>query len=285
MKLEGFMYLDIDNPLVAWNAYRGVLVSQKLVQQSVGNPLVPALSMTVANFFMNRDWERLEFENELEMERERNFPKKVSRLTGLFVFDEPESALAVADDESWGGAKGHIQDDNLTDIEISAAPNYTRLDANWISWMLKVRSEGNLDWRSGILPYWAGDVCPHFSQPIWEGLLDGTVTIWGTELRHRAYASLKKRSPSTVCLLELSRIAASLSSDLGHISALVTRENGQQLMSFHIDMQDSNDKTFLDRLGKYINENPTLVNFNDLAVGGEKMRLPEFVSYSYVFGS
>jgi hypothetical protein len=129
MKNEGFMYLDIDNPLVAWNVYRGVLISQALVQQGLKDSPVTALSMTAAKMFMDRDWQRLDFESALEDVRKIEYPDLPSRLNCLFVFDEPESALTAATDEGWGG---HIAHENLTDVGISAAPNFARVDANWI---------------------------------------------------------------------------------------------------------------------------------------------------------
>lgn len=282
MNFEGFMYLDVDNPLIAWNVYRGVLISQRLVQQSMTDVFVPALSMTAAKMFMERNWPRLDFEHELEIIRARDFPSEVSRLRCLFVFDEPESALAAATDESWGG---HINEEYLTDVGISAAPNCTRVDANWISWMLQVRQNDECDWKIGVRPYWMGQVCPHFSQPIWEVLLDGSVTIWGTGLRQRAYEVTKQRSPSALSLLELSRLAAGLGSDLGHVSALVTTEKEKLLLSFHIDMRDADNTVYTDQLGAYIKANPVNVNFHDLAVGDDKFGLPNFVLYSYVFGS
>lgn len=282
MNFEGFMYLDVDNPLIAWNVYRGVLVSQRLVQQSMTDAFVPALSMTAAKMFMERNWPRLDFEHELEITRARDFPSKVSRLRCLFVFDEPESALAAATNESWGG---HINEEYLTDVGVSAAPNFTRVDANWISWMLQVRQSDEYDWKIGVRPYWTGQMCPHFSQPIWEVLLDGAVTIWGTALRQRAYEVTKQRSPSALSLLELSRLAAGLGSDLGHVSALVTAEDEKQLLSFHIDMRDADNTVYIDQLAAYIKENPINVNFHDLAVGDDKFGRPNFVLYSYVFGS
>lgn len=282
MNFEGFMYLDVENPLVAWNAYRGILVSQKLVQQSTGDTYTQAFSMTAAKIFMDRDWSRLAFEYELEEVRAREFSTCVSRLHCIFVFSDAESALAAARDESWGG---HINEEYLTDVGVSAAPSCTRVDANWVSWMLQAHQRGDVEWRYGIRPYWMGHVCPHFPQPIWEVLLDGSVTIWGTALRQRAYEVTKQRSPASVCLLEQSRLAASLGSDLGHVSAFVTTEKGKQLLSFYIDMRDAHNNAYADRLAAYIAANPDCVNFGDLAIGGDKFGTPNFLLYSYVFGS
>src|SRR5450830_751668 len=136
MDFEGFMYLDIEHPVVAWNAYRGVLLSQSLIAKC--NPSGSFLSMTLARVLIDKDWRRLRFEQILEEHRQSDFPSHTSRLTGLFVFDTPESALAVADNEAWGGKDGHIRDENLTDVGVSAESNRTRLDANWISWMLRL---------------------------------------------------------------------------------------------------------------------------------------------------
>lgn len=276
------MYLDVENPVIAWNVYRGVLVSQQLVQRSMTGNFVQAVSMNVAKMFMERNWSRLDFEYELELTRARDFPLKVSRLCCLFVFDEPESALAAATDESWGG---HINENYLTDVAASSLLNSTRVDANWISWMLKVRQSDEFDWRNGIRPYWDGQVCPNYSNPIWEVLLNGAVTIWGVAIRQQAYEITKQRSTSALSLLEQSRLAAHLGSDLGHASALITVEQEKEILSFHIDMRDADNAVYLNRLEDYIKASPFSVNFHDLAIGGDKFRLPEFIAYSYVFGS
>ncbi|HEK1766742.1 TPA: hypothetical protein SMR47_000630 [Pseudomonas putida] len=283
MNFEGFMYLDIEHPVVAWNTYRGVLLSQSLIAKC--NPSGAFLSMSLARVLIDKDWRRLRFEQILEEFRQRNFPGNTSRLTGLFVFDTPESALAVADNEAWGGKDGHIRDENLTDVGVSAESNRTRLDANWISWMLRLREDGNDLWLTGINHYWSGTPCPHYDFPIWEVLVDGAVTIWGTELRRRAYQLSIDRAPLSASLLEISRIAASVGSDLGHISALVSLEGEHQLVSFFIDMQDAYDSLFLTSVEEYVKANPDQINRRDLAVGGDIFKLPDFIAYTYVIGS
>ena len=279
MTFEGFMYLDVEDPMIAWNAYRGVLVSQKLVQRSMGEAAVPALSMTMARLLMDQDLDRLTFELELEATRVRQFNHHVSRLTGLYVFDSPESALAAAQ-EDWGG---HLTYENLTDVGVSAAPNLSRVDANWISWMLVIRASQSLNWRDGILPYWEGKSCPYHGTPIWEVLVDGAVTLWGTALRDRAYKTTRARSPNALALLEQSRLAARLGSDLGHVCALITREKNVPFMSFHLDMRDATDPAYGFKLADYMKSNPQLVNHRDLAVGGDSFGTPNFLAYSHAF--
>ena len=273
MKFEGFMYLDIEHPVVAWNVYRGVLVTQWLVAEGAEGS--SPLSMTFARLFIEQQWERLKFEQVIEDYRRQYCPDKVSRLTGLFVFEDPESALAAADDEAWGG---HIHTENLTDVGVSAAPNTSRLDANWISWMLNAE-----DWQAGIAPYWAGEPCPHFKTPIWELLIDGAVTIWGTGLRSRAYQRIKEREPGTVSVLEQSRLAAHLGSDLGHVSAFLTMEKHKPLISYFMDFRDATNPAYTDKLNAYIASNPGGVNFIDLAVGGRQFWVPDFAMFSYAF--
>lgn len=283
MDFEGFMYLDIEHPVVAWNAYRGVLLSQSLIEKC--SPTGSFLSMTLARILIDKDWSRLRFEQILEEHRQSDFPTHTSRLTGLFVFDTPESALAVADNEAWGGKDGHIRDENLTDVGVSAKSNRTRLDANWISWMLRLKESDNNLWFAGVHPYWSGTPCPYYDSPIWEVLVDGAVTIWGAELRKRAYQLIISRNPLSASLLEISRVAAGIGSDLGHITALVSAEGEHQLVSFHIDMRDADDRSFLTSLQQYVEANPSQINRRDLKVGEHMFKLPNFIAYTYVVGS
>lgn len=273
MEFEGFMYLDIEHPVVAWNVYRGVLTSQRLVSEGADGS--SPLSMTVARLFIEQHWTRFQFEQALEIYRVLRCPDKVSRLTGLFVFRDAESALAAAEDERWGG---HIHTDYLTDVGVSAAPNATRLDANWISWMLAAENR-----HSGIAPYWAGEPCHYFKTPIWEYLIDGAVTIWGTDLRNRAYTRVKEREPRAVAVLEQSRLAARLGSDLGHVSAFLTVEDSKPLVSFFMDFRDADNPAYTDKLNEYIASKRDSVNFADLAVGGTQFWVPDFAMFSYSF--
>lgn len=283
MEFEGFIYLDVEHPVVAWNVYRGVLLSQSLIAKC--NPVGEFLSMAHAGIAIDRNWERFRFEQVLEDHRRRNFPSKISRLRGLFVFDTPESALAVAEDEAWGRPGTHIRTENLTDVGVSTNSSITRLDANWITWMLKLRYSGNQAWETGIHEYWSGVVCPHYNTPIWEQLVDGAVTIWGAELRKRAYEIVAKQAPLSLSLLEISRIAAGLGSDLGHATARITDEGDHQLLSFHIDMQDAHNEKFLNLLGTYVENNPDKINRRDIAVGEKIFATPNFIAYTYVVGS
>ncbi|HEY1398666.1 hypothetical protein [Roseateles sp.] len=276
-EIEGFLYLDIDDVAVAWNAYRAVLPSTHHAARGDGQ----VLSMNIARLFVEQHAERLQFELELEEVRRQRFPDQVSRLTGMFVFDEAESALAAAAHEGWGG---HVRSANLTDVGIAASAT-TRVDSNWILWMLDLRSTQARSWRSGIDEYWRGARCPHHESPIWELLVHGLVTIWGTDLRRRAYDLVRNRFPDATMLLELSRLAAQFGFNLGHVSARITREPGEPrgLISFQMDMRDASRPEFLSRLYEYTCRPDAVVNHQDLAMRGGGFRVPDFTSKTYSF--
>lgn len=58
--------------------------------------------------------------------------------------------------------------------------------------------------------------------PVWELVVEGQALILGTDLRERAYATVKKTWPQSLAVLELARLAVEVGSDLGAITAMLS---------------------------------------------------------------
>jgi hypothetical protein len=86
---------------------------------------------------------------------------------------------------------------------------------------------------------------------VWELLVDGRAVIYGTDLREQAYQVIRQTWPRSVPLLDVSRIAAEIQADLGLIAPLVHTVGADLRVDFHLNMVDSDDPHFLDRLRAY----------------------------------
>jgi hypothetical protein len=271
MEREGFIYLDIEHPVVAWNTYRGVLKSREQIFAQQGDG---AVSLRLAQIFNSSDCQRLRSELAIDAIRVRDFPRAVSRLSGMFVFDEVESALA-AEQAAWGR---YINADFLTDVGLTYG-TATRVDANWITQMLDAEANLVPGWEQLAVKYWSGEAC--CSKPIWELLVDGTATVWGTRVRSQAYQVIRSRYPKSVGLLEESRIAAHLGFSLGHISSWLVRSGDQAELAFYFDNTWEGDPRYQAAVEQYVRTaQPGSVNVRDLFATPGISRLPDLTSYA-----
>src|SRR5437660_2208840 len=103
MPLQAFAYLDIDNPVVAWGAYRGVLISA----QAAAIPPNCPVSLMFAGMIQHQNIVHLENELLIEAARTSHFPHQISRLAGMYFFTDLEQAKKA---EFWGG---YFRSENL----------------------------------------------------------------------------------------------------------------------------------------------------------------------------
>ncbi|WP_168017000.1 hypothetical protein [Halomonas salinarum] len=252
--------IDIDHPMVAWSAYRGVLVSAQ-----AGNeyPKCP-ISVMLAGMLKHRNSPRLSNELAIERIRQLKYPSKISRLVGMYFFEE-QSAFEAA--REWGN---HFSSKYQAELGLLPGATFSRHDANWITYA-PLDSNGDLKSIDWVDPYWLGEPFPNRA-PVWELIVDGRAAVYGTELRERAYATIKAEFPKCVAILEMGRIAALLGSDLGQISSwLIQASEAELLLQYYTDMRDAQDPQFLEKLRNY--DGPK--NHADLAVGGNKFSVPD----------
>ena len=256
-----FAFIDVENPAVAWASYRGVVVSAN----AEFNPPNCPISMMFAGIIRTQNNNRLHNELLIEKYRQQHFPDCISRLTGMYFFEDPHSASRVY---MWGG---HFSPENLAEVLLFATRPISRHDSNWITFAL-LNANGRIGNEEWIYRYWSGEPFPE-KEPLWEVIAQGRAVICGTELRIRAYNNVYAKFPDAVALLEIGRIAANLGSDLGQMSAWLLRNDDETVtLRFHIDMRDANEPKFLARVQSYSGPR----NTRDLAIGGDHFGLPYF---------
>ncbi len=227
------------------------------------------LSVWHAGYLMNAPHDagiRRRFSRELEIEavRSSQCPDQVSRLSGFYAFEDADTARHAV--EKWDGA---FRDEHLVEIELDASARVSRYDAEWISLFLRSRES------SWIAKYLSGQPT---ERPIWELLIEGRGWVLGTGVRQGAYETVKRVWPASLALLELSRVAVELGSDLGFIAPIVTVQDGWADLNLYMDFRDAKNPEFLERLRRY--EGPK--NTADLNAASELV-LPDLREFSVRF--
>lgn len=248
LETDGYMYLRIEDPLCAWNTYRGVLVSANVITTHPGCVSVwiaETIRRGVGSSRMNR-------EARLEMIRRQRHSDKVSRFCGFYTFANKDAALQAR------AAMGqpHMTAENLVEINLNEARKTSIHDSNWITYH---GDDDNLAW---IDAYWRGEQCPSH-EPLWEVLVEGRINILGTQLRDKAYELVRANFPDSLCLLEIARIAAWVGSDLGSVAAFLESNADGLAMQYYLNMVDANDVEYLKKFRCHISSGEP-VNHNDI---------------------
>jgi hypothetical protein len=234
-----FAFLNVDDPSVAWLVYRGVMVSAGAMTEQEHK----VISIWHAKYLFDAAGPkeraaRYEAESEIERERVSSYPDRVSRLSGLYFFEDAESALRAG--ERWDAK---FREEYLAEIELVGQPKVARYDSEWITRRM------DSDDRSWIPRYLAGE--PLGPSPVWELLVEGRGFVLGTRLRRRAYETVKRQWPRSLGLLDLSRVAAELDSDLGLSVPLLWRDRDLARLAWCILVEDLKNREFLDKLRAY----------------------------------
>jgi hypothetical protein len=85
-------------------------------------------------------------------------------------------------------------------------------------------------------------------------LAEGRGVVLGTEIRRLAYQTIKNEWPASLGLLELSRVAVELGSELGFIAPIVTVADGWAKLKLYLDFRDATNPTFLEKFAQYAQE-------------------------------
>lgn len=268
MNFSGFIYLDLEKPLVAWETYRGALISANQIETNTQK--YP--SIILAHMIQFKNNTRLANEFLIEHIRLNDFPERVSRLRGLFLFRD---RLSTQKATAWGG---HFISENLAEVQVDTKKEPDRLDSNWIS---KIKRENGIitkDSIDDIRKYWSGE--PYdIADPCWEYLINGSALILNTSVRNRAYKIIKARLPASLGLLELSRVALLLNSNLGHCTPWIRRVSTDEFkLGYLMNSEDMTNKSFLNQLKHF----KGIKNTQDLNASSELV-VPDLSPFFCIF--
>ncbi len=174
----------------------------------------------------------------IEQERMSSCPDRVSRLTGLYFFEDADSACKAG--QRWDG---NFREEHLAEVELAGRPRISRYDSEWITYRM---ADADASW----LPNYLAGRSPG-PRPLWELLVEGRGYVLGTRVRERAYETLKRQWPKSLGLLELSRVAVELDSDLGLSVPILWRDGDIARLRVCLNFEDAKNPEFLERFRTY----------------------------------
>ncbi len=246
----GFAYINCHYPPVSWNIARGIFHSPDCLDASERGF---AISVSMASMLANSSVERLIAEFKLEGVRQHCYPHQVSRLRGLFVFDEIESMANLWENNNWGG---HFIDEYITDIGVSCRKS-SRVDSNWIGDIVDQNGKLKPLWEYCAHRYWSGVAHPN-KEPIWERIIEGAIIVWSMDAKQEALRDIKAVWPDSLGLLSYSINCAHYGSIDGEVFPGWRRtENGISLV-YTMRFAESRSPGFIQSLEAFVNANPAL---------------------------
>ena len=115
-------------------------------------------------------------------------------------------------------------------------------------------------------------------------LINSRASVLGTDLRKRAYHTLKAQFPQSLALLEIGRIAAWTGSDLGNVCGFLLDRGVDFRLEYWMNMEDAEDAEFLGRLKKLRDSDHLRSNWADLLphIDNESSgAAPDFRAYGF----
>ncbi len=259
VKKELYAYLNINNPMVAWEVAIGRVRSAcDFGLENGGFGMSLWYYSLLKECTHKKRGERFAKEMLLENERSNNFPSKVSRLRGMYFFKSENDAKAALD--RWGVSRNGRY---ISKINFSATA-LTEVDSEWITSCLK--SE-DTNWMN---KYWNGDT--YGIKPLTEIIASGIGTVQNEIIRQAAYWRVVERFPDVTPLLAMAAcgFARREIESIAQIVPALTDSNGKRLVAFHIYLEDlkSREQDIIDAVEecKERNEVPMIVSPKDQGV-------------------
>ncbi|MES0267188.1 hypothetical protein [Citrobacter sedlakii] len=231
-KRKLYAYLDINNPIVAWEVAIGRI--QSICHESKFGVSI-WFYKSVKAFIENNLTTRLQNELALEKVRQTQFPNKVSRLTGVYLFNTKEIAEQAID--RWG-VNPKLKE-FIAEIDFYGV-NFTEVDSEWISDFMDTPVEQNAQWMSN---YWASE--PRWQTPLTEVIASGFGVITDQNIRIKAYEKLYELWP-TSSVLFCAAMAGFSTGEMNQICrvkpAIIQEEDGSISGQIFINMEDFHKK-------------------------------------------
>lgn len=231
---SAWVYLDVEDPFVAWMVYRGELISADQVGDG-------AISIFHTRRLKHARRVLYDTETALDDLRAELRPEAPSRLRGFFAFPDSESARRAA--ALW--PLPAFREENLVEVEVHPDASISEHDSQFITRKL---ASGPGPWMKQYVLGDTDEQGPWGYMP--ELVIEGRALILGTETRERAKQTVLATWPRTDSLLELGRIGVQLGTDVGLITAWV-EPSAQRRVRFIMRDGEYRDPAFIARLAEF----------------------------------
>lgn len=258
-RFEAHVYLNHHYPPVQWNIVRGLFHSPDCLPESKNSGFI---SISMATMLLNDTADRLNSELLLDEFRRNFYPDHVSRLKGIFVFDDLDSLSNLWENNNWGG---HFCDEYLADVGVSSKKS-SRLDSNWISEIFDSNGNLKINWEAAAHNYWQG-VCHPEKVPVWERIVEGAITVWSMDSKRAAFQDIESIWPQSLNLLRYAILCGGYGAFDGEVFPFLLIKDSSLNISYYLRMVQREDEEFIDSLNQFITKNPqydtNIVNSGD----------------------
>jgi len=224
MYKEFYAFINIDNPLVAWEAAIGRIASSGTAREGAGVSLW--MYRKLKNLSASKNRAAIHREFLLESVRKEFFPDAVSRLQGVYFFETKDDALKAY--EFWGF---NCPKEYLCKIGFNCQ-KYTKVDSNFITICM---DSDDTDWMK---QYWSGETYGEI--PLYEIIAEGFgYIIEPHDVSQKAYDKFHKEQIMTNPLISISRCAFSRGFiNIARATPFLTVEDNKLKGYFIMDMHD-----------------------------------------------
>lgn len=246
-----YAYLNINNPMVAWEVAIGRIESICNDDNEFGVSIWHY--NLLRNYFSSNRIIESRNEYELELIRMSSFPDKVSRLKGVYFFESKEMAECAI--ERWGLNSYRKY---IAEVEFFGE-NYTSVDSEWITTYLNSEDNVHNDW---MRKYWAGETMG--VRPLTEVLASGFGIVHDKSFRSKAIQNVYNRWPTSSILLNASIAGFALCQfkEISRIKPSVMLKDGKIIGQYFVDMNSLNDneRIIVDAMVEMFQEGSNLIN-------------------------
>lgn len=204
-KIKLWCYLNIENPLVAWEVAIGRIASIEALPSLQGTErrwfLTQWQYSRLKSAFHNTPNNKTPLINEFRIEavRHKLFTDKVSRLRGSFFFKSKDDAINIVRSHGWRG----FNPNHISEVEVyyNQDEDISYYDSTWFS--MKAHDVMSIEDISHYLnneTYWGNEV-----KPATEVLVYGLGFVLNRDLIDDAYERIKNSYPESLCFLDSAR--------------------------------------------------------------------------------
>ena len=204
-KLKLWCYLNIENPLVAWEVAIGRIASLEALPSLQGQErrwfLTQWQYSRLKNAFCNEPTKKIPLINEFRIEsvRHRFYNHKVSRLRGSFFFKSEGDAKNIVKYYGWTGFNPNY----LSEVEEYYKTDEDRAyyDSTWFTMTASdIMSVEDIKCYLSNTTYWGKD-----TNPATEVLVYGLGFVINEDLIQKAYNNVKATNPDSLCFVDSAR--------------------------------------------------------------------------------
>jgi hypothetical protein len=222
-----FAYLDLNNPMVAWEVAIGRMKSADICYND------KKFELSIWEYDLIRNYTKYganqKFINELQLEyiRKTKYMNYVSRMKCLYFFETKNDAVFALD--HWGI---DINEEFISEVELKIN-KITKVDSEWITNFID--SDVNNEWMDY---YW--QEYTYKNKPLYELLVDGFGIIKNERLCRLAHKKIYETWPYSTRLLAIAMCGFQIKNidNIAKVIPGIYTSNGKIKGSYFIDISD-----------------------------------------------